>query len=242
MPAGVVTCPAGTRRPSAPVHRRTGFLCATLAPARADAYSPRPRSDESPSIEAPTRARALSVPERSYPGTPDGSRGRRLRTAKYRKRLGFRYPAVPFVDRRRSAADAARDFGRVCAACRSQQDDVAAGPHLRAVAPVPNRPADRLRIRPCRLDRRRLVRELPPGHSRRQATMRRLGDFLDGTWNTVTANTNVWQLSSLCTPRGRDGAEQFVHYGASVGTIPGQDLVGVALGFGLSDNLLQAHT
>lgn len=71
--------------------------------------------------------------------------------------------------------------------------------------------------------------------------MRRFGIFLDGTWNTVADNTNVWRLCSLCSRHGDDGVEQLIHYDAGVGTVPGQALVGGALGLGLADNVVEAY-
>jgi len=38
--------------------------------------------------------------------------------------------------------------------------------------------------------------------------MRRLAVFLDGTWNTLNNNTNVWRLKSLTA----ETAEQRVYY------------------------------
>jgi uncharacterized protein (DUF2235 family) len=32
---------------------------------------------------------------------------------------------------------------------------------------------------------------------------KRLAVFLDGTWNAVGDNTNVWRLKSLCAPNRR---------------------------------------
>ncbi len=36
--------------------------------------------------------------------------------------------------------------------------------------------------------------------------------FLDGTWNVVGDNTNVWRLRSLCAPTSTDGSPQVVYY------------------------------
>lgn len=41
---------------------------------------------------------------------------------------------------------------------------------------------------------------------------KRLAVFLDGTWNAVADNTNVWRLESLCAPVGADGVLQLAHY------------------------------
>jgi uncharacterized protein (DUF2235 family) len=48
--------------------------------------------------------------------------------------------------------------------------------------------------------------------------MKRLAIFLDGTWNTLNNNTNVWRLTSLTTAT----AEQRVHYSQGVGTQRGE--------------------
>ena len=45
---------------------------------------------------------------------------------------------------------------------------------------------------------------------------RRLALFLDGTWNAVGDNTNVWRLKSLCAPFSKDGAEQVTYYDVGV--------------------------
>jgi hypothetical protein len=37
---------------------------------------------------------------------------------------------------------------------------------------------------------------------------KRLAVFLDGTWNTVNDNTNVWRLKSLLAPKGPHGVER----------------------------------
>ncbi|MGC2590556.1 MAG: DUF2235 domain-containing protein, partial [Xanthobacteraceae bacterium] len=41
---------------------------------------------------------------------------------------------------------------------------------------------------------------------------KRLAVFLDGTWNNVDDDTNVWRLKSLCAPLGTDGLVQLVYY------------------------------
>ena len=33
---------------------------------------------------------------------------------------------------------------------------------------------------------------------------KRLVLFLDGTWNSIESNTNVWRMRSLCAAQGRD--------------------------------------
>lgn len=51
---------------------------------------------------------------------------------------------------------------------------------------------------------------------------KRVAVFLDGTWNTVNDNTNVWRLKSLLAPKGRDALEQLPYYSTGVGTAFGE--------------------
>ncbi len=41
---------------------------------------------------------------------------------------------------------------------------------------------------------------------------KKLAVFLDGTWNNVGDDTNVWRLKSLCSPTGTDGSPQLAYY------------------------------
>ena len=41
---------------------------------------------------------------------------------------------------------------------------------------------------------------------------KRLALFLDGTWNAVNDNTNVWRMKALCAPKSTDGKTQLVYY------------------------------
>ena len=59
---------------------------------------------------------------------------------------------------------------------------------------------------------------------------KRLGVFLDGTWNTVKDDTNVWRLKELCAPFGADGIPQGTHYSPGVGTQIGEKLIGGIFG------------
>ena len=47
-------------------------------------------------------------------------------------------------------------------------------------------------------------------------SQKRLAIFLDGTWNSVGDNTNVWRLKSLCSAQSDDGAQQLVYYDVGV--------------------------
>jgi len=73
------------------------------------------------------------------------------------------------------------------------------------------------------------------------AVPRRLGVFLDGTWNTVKTNTNVWRLKELCAPVGTDGVPQGTHYSPGVGTKFGEEAIGGIFGYGLNDEIIAAY-
>jgi len=66
---------------------------------------------------------------------------------------------------------------------------------------------------------------------------KRIALFLDGTWNTVDDDTNVWRLKSLC----KTDAEQICYYSAGVGTQFGQRLIGGMFGYGLDDEVIRAY-
>jgi uncharacterized protein (DUF2235 family) len=65
----------------------------------------------------------------------------------------------------------------------------------------------------------------------------RIALFLDGTWNTLNDNTNVWRMKSLC----RVGADQLCYYSAGVGTQRGERLRGGMFGYGLDDEVIDAY-
>lgn len=65
---------------------------------------------------------------------------------------------------------------------------------------------------------------------------KRLAIFLDGTWNAVGDNTNVWRLKSLCAPKDNNGVVQLVYYDIGV-----NGFVGGAFGKGLNDNVTEAY-
>lgn len=65
--------------------------------------------------------------------------------------------------------------------------------------------------------------------------------FLDGTWNDVQDNTNIWRLSTLCSPVARDGTLQTTYYDQGVGTRWGERIVGGALGYGLERSVIAAY-
>jgi len=64
---------------------------------------------------------------------------------------------------------------------------------------------------------------------------KRLAVFLDGTWNAVGTNTNVWRLRCLCESDCEDAA-QLRYYDAGVNGV-----FGGGFGKGLSDNVREAY-
>jgi uncharacterized protein (DUF2235 family) len=70
---------------------------------------------------------------------------------------------------------------------------------------------------------------------------KRVAVFLDGTWNTVNDNTNVWRLKSLLASGGADGLPQIGYYEKGVGTTFGSYLRGGAFGYGLNDEIISAY-
>jgi len=70
---------------------------------------------------------------------------------------------------------------------------------------------------------------------------KRLALFLDGTWNVVADNTNVWRMKSLCAPTGADGVRQLIYYNPGVGTQFGYRIRGGMLGYGLDDVVIESY-
>jgi uncharacterized protein (DUF2235 family) len=70
---------------------------------------------------------------------------------------------------------------------------------------------------------------------------KRIAVYLDGTWNTIHDNTNVWRLRALTASVGKDGLHQCVFYNAGLGTRTGQKLSGGMFGVGIDDILLDAY-
>jgi uncharacterized protein (DUF2235 family) len=73
------------------------------------------------------------------------------------------------------------------------------------------------------------------------AAKKRVAVFLDGTWNTVNDNTNVWRLKSLLASASKDGLEQRVYYHKGVGTTYGSYATGGMFGRGLNDEIIRAY-
>ena len=68
--------------------------------------------------------------------------------------------------------------------------------------------------------------------------MKRLALFLDGTWNTLNNNTNVWRMKSLCD----ETDSQRVYYGQGVGTRRGEIARGGITGYGIDNEIIDAYT
>jgi uncharacterized protein (DUF2235 family) len=66
---------------------------------------------------------------------------------------------------------------------------------------------------------------------------KRIALFLDGTWNSVQNNTNVWRAKSLCV----SSEEQISYYSQGVGTLFGQRFMGGAFGYGLDAEVVNAY-
>jgi uncharacterized protein (DUF2235 family) len=67
--------------------------------------------------------------------------------------------------------------------------------------------------------------------------VKKLAVFLDGTWNTVNDDTNVWRMKSLCAL----GPDQLSYYSTGVGTVFGEKLIGGGFGYGLDDEVIRAY-
>jgi uncharacterized protein (DUF2235 family) len=72
-------------------------------------------------------------------------------------------------------------------------------------------------------------------------TKKRIAVFLDGTWNTVNDNTNVWRLKSLLAAMAADGTRQLAYYHKGVGTSFGTRGRGGMFGYGLNDEIIRAY-
>jgi uncharacterized protein (DUF2235 family) len=68
--------------------------------------------------------------------------------------------------------------------------------------------------------------------------MKRLAIFLDGTFNTLNNNTNVWRLKSLTA----ETSDQHVYYSQGVGTQRGEVARGGIAGYGVDDEIIAAYT
>lgn len=65
---------------------------------------------------------------------------------------------------------------------------------------------------------------------------KRLAIFLDGTWNAVNSNTNVWRMRALCAPKDAAGTPQLIYYEVGV-----NGFLGGVFGKGLDENIRLAY-
>ncbi|MBB4200707.1 hypothetical protein CCR94_01030 [Rhodoblastus sphagnicola] len=70
---------------------------------------------------------------------------------------------------------------------------------------------------------------------------KRLCLFIDGTWNTIDNNTNVWRMYSLCAAKDDAGKRQLVYYTKGVGTSVGAKLSGGLFGYGIEEIIAEAY-
>ncbi len=68
--------------------------------------------------------------------------------------------------------------------------------------------------------------------------IRKLALFLDGTWNTLNDNTNVWRMKSLLTT---GDPNQLCYYSQGVGTTRGERVSGGMFGYGLDREVTDAY-
>lgn len=80
-----------------------------------------------------------------------------------------------------------------------------------------------------------------PSNQEAVIAKRRLALFLDGTWNNVSSNTNVWRMKSLCKPKAADRPDQLVYYNAGLGTTTGSILRGGVFGYGIDEVVVDAY-
>src|SRR6202035_1716897 len=72
--------------------------------------------------------------------------------------------------------------------------------------------------------------------TRSTAQKKRLAIFLDGTWNQVNSNTNVWRMRALCAPKDAAGTQQLIYYEVGV-----NGFLGGVFGQGLDENIRLAY-
>lgn len=70
---------------------------------------------------------------------------------------------------------------------------------------------------------------------------RRLTLFLDGTWNDVSDNTNIWRFRALFAPVGSDGCTQLGFYSTGLGTKFGEKISGGMFGAGIDTAITSAY-
>ena len=70
---------------------------------------------------------------------------------------------------------------------------------------------------------------------------KRLALYLDGTWNQVSDNTNVWRFRALFSPVSSDGCEQRAYYSTGLGTKFGEKVRGGMFGTGIDTAITGAY-
>ena len=75
-----------------------------------------------------------------------------------------------------------------------------------------------------------------PNFAGAEQKQKRLALFLDGTWNSVDSNTNVWRMRALAAAKSKDGKPQLVYYEVGV-----NGFLGGVFGQGLDDNIRLAY-
>ena len=75
-----------------------------------------------------------------------------------------------------------------------------------------------------------------PNFAGAEQQQKRLAIFLDGTWNSVESNTNVWRMRALCAAKSKDGRPQLIYYEVGV-----NGFLGGVFGQGLDENIRLAY-
>ncbi|MBR0694816.1 DUF2235 domain-containing protein [Bradyrhizobium lablabi] len=73
------------------------------------------------------------------------------------------------------------------------------------------------------------------------ALKKRLALFLDGTWNQVSDNTNIWRFRALFASVSADGREQRAYYSTGLGTKFGERIRGGMFGTGIDTAITSAY-
>jgi uncharacterized protein (DUF2235 family) len=75
-----------------------------------------------------------------------------------------------------------------------------------------------------------------PNFAGAEQQQKRLAIFLDGTWNSINSNTNVWRMRALCSAKSKDEKPQLVYYEVGV-----NGFLGGVFGHGLDENIRLAY-
>src|SRR3979490_3260941 len=70
---------------------------------------------------------------------------------------------------------------------------------------------------------------------------KRLALYLDGTWNEVSDNTNVWRFRALFSPASSDGWEPRAYCSSGLGTRFGEKVRGGMFGTGIDTAITSAY-